>query len=126
MSLLSKIFKKKAGGTLIGNLFRSVTGGITGPAPTQYDIDLKELNDADFAKKYGTDKRGVPIDGVTPTPQQQQNLNAAGSPTPAGAKQSFWQKKWVKVTGIAIGSLLLITLIVWGVRKAKKGGKRRY
>jgi|GEM_PF-3373675 len=124
MSLLSSIFKKKAGGTLIGNLIRTVSGGITGPAPTQYDIDVKDLSDADFALKYGTDKRGVPVQGATPTAQQQQNLANAGANLNQG-KESFWQKKWVKITGIVIGSLLLIGIVAFVVKKSK-GGKRRY
>jgi hypothetical protein len=122
MSLLSKIFKKKAGGTLIGNLFRSVTGGITGPAPTQYDIDLKDLNDADFAKKYGTDKRGVPIEGVTPSAQQLDNQNKNKE---QDKKQKWWQKDAVKWAGGILAGLLVIVLAVLGFKK-RKGGKRRY
>lgn len=125
MSLLSSIFKKKAGGTLIGNLFRTVTGGITGPAPTQYDIDLKELNDADFALKYGTDKRGVPIVGTTPTTQQQQAYNAATGTDTASKAKEFFKKKWVKVTGAILGGLLLVGIAVFAWKKLK-GGKRRY
>lgn len=122
MSLLSKIFKKKAGGTLIGNLFRSVTGGITGPAPTQYDIDMKDLNDADFAKKYGTDKRGVPIEGVTPSAQQLDNQNKNKE---QDKKQKWWQKDAVKWAGGILAAGLVIVLAVLGFKK-RKGGKRRY
>ena len=66
MAFLGGLFKRKPGGTLIGNLFRKVanaaTGGILGNGAgmiTQEEADARDLNDYDFFAKYGYNKPGA-------------------------------------------------------------------
>lgn len=118
MSFISNLFKKKAGGTFFGNLIRSATGGLTGAPPTQYDIDKKELSDSDFALKYGTDKRGVPVASQT----TQQAEAAAAAQSAVGEK--WYQKKTFKTIAAIVGGLGVVALIVWAIRRRKT--KRRY
>lgn len=63
---LKDIFKRKPGGTFVGNLIRGAvqkyTGGALGNGAlkiSQDEYDLKALTDADYQSKYGKTKTGV-------------------------------------------------------------------
>lgn len=130
MAFLGGLFKKKAGGSLVGNLIRAATGGVTGAPPTQYDIDKRDLSDSDFLKKYGTDKNGVPQSvpgaGATPAP--------SSAPIPEGyfrdkdgtLKPNSEKPKWYKNPWILLGIATGVGLIVYLIMKAGKGRRRRY
>jgi hypothetical protein len=60
MGFLKGLFKRKPGGTLVGNLLRGVakgaSGGILGNGGmmiSQFDADKRDLSDDDFKKRYG-------------------------------------------------------------------------
>lgn len=64
MSFLSKIFKKKPGGSFIGNLFRKVassaTGGLIGSGQNKIQNDqnaLYTLSEDAYKKEYGMSKK---------------------------------------------------------------------
>lgn len=81
MGFLSNIFKKKPGGTVVGNLIRGVvnkaSSGVLGTGAgmiSQKDYDKRVLTDVEFYSRYGETKNGVVL------PEYQQT--AANQPTP--------------------------------------------
>ena len=138
MGLFGDIFKRKPGGTFVGNLLRGgakavanvfVPGGgaLVGNGAmmiTQEDADKRDLTDAQFIAKYGLTKAGLPpqngalketfgaaLNGAI---NGVNNLNNAGlSPTgtiTSGAVKSDLMN-WGKIIGLvllAIGGIFLI------------------
>lgn len=130
MSFISKLFKRKPGGTVIGNLIRGVantaSGGVLGNGQmmiTQQDADKRDLSDADYQAKYGQTKDGAIVPGAIPVVDQNTNTNNPGNTaTPSTSKlKAFFKKPLVRliVAITIVGGLVL--LIVKLVRKNKRG-----
>ena len=138
MSLLS-IFKRKPGGTMVGNLFRKAAGmatqGILGNGNmmiSQTDSDKRDLSDADFEQKYNAKKSDVKSDGSVMKYLQEaagaalaglQGYNAATGGKPSdgnpntGAKASVLgtlKKYWYLVL---IPGGLVIGLLIWAFKR---------
>lgn len=138
MSFISNLFKKKPGGTFIGNLFRTVTGVATGglinlppPAGVEWDTDGNGKFSAEELAFYKANKnnpaalqqRMAELAAANlPVPQLDANGNVIGTKTTAA---SFLKKyPWVKWLGIAVGLFGLVFLVIKVVKKSSK--KRRY
>lgn len=106
MSFLSDMFQRKPGGTTAGNFLRgllsTITNGNLGTGAgmiTQKQADARDLTDSEFIAKYGENKRGVPIAGVTPNPNiksAQQAYDSMGNPqasvlNPMALVMNNWQ-----------------------------------
>ncbi len=106
MGFFRKLFAPKAGGTVIGNILRSV-GLNKRPVPTQTEVDAY----------WG---RSTPSTGIV-DPNVAQSLQKAaqdaGATADADKKKTSW-KKWLTIGGIAAGGTLITVLLM-------KGGKRR-
>lgn len=72
MGFLKNLFKRKPGGTMVGNLIRGavkavpVVGSLFGNGAmmiTPVDADKRDLSDQDFEAKYGATKDNVKSDG---------------------------------------------------------------
>lgn len=68
MGWLSDIFKRKPGGTAVGNILRSLSSSLTdgklgsgANMISQQEYDYKNLSDSDFARRYGYNKAGVRV-----------------------------------------------------------------
>lgn len=73
MGFLTGLFKKKVGGTVVGNLLRGVVNtaskGLLGTGAgilTQEQSDKETMTDAAFLAKYGYNKQGVAPPSATP------------------------------------------------------------
>ncbi len=131
MSFLGNLFKRKPGGTVLGNILRKTANTVAGVIPfvggvaskivgqgammiSQEDADKRDLSDADYVAKYGVLK-----DGRAPSVLNsagQTLLATAGAGAIAGAntaiagleaqqaaeKAGAWQYlKWLPVVGLA-------------------------
>lgn len=139
MAFLKNIFKRKPGGTLIGNALRSVasklTGGIIGDdflKISQEDADKRDLTDDQFAAKYGKTKSGMVVNStLNAAVQQQIATTGTAGPSDVNAPTTFSQKAsaWLKTTTGKIvmwGSIVgIAALVIWKMTKGKGGKKRR-
>lgn len=125
MSFISNLFKKKPGGTAIGNLFRkaanTATGGILGNGAnmiTQQEYDKKNITDAEYEMKYGLTKTGQYVNNQPPNEQQKKAADATAKLSPGEWFKKYWY--------IALGGIVGFVLLVWGIIKlSKKSGRRR-
>lgn len=132
------LFKRKPGGTFLGNLVRKAasqaTGGVLGKGSlkiSQNEYDLKNLNDQDFTQKYGKNKTGSITTGSTnpdiKTIDQQiseiqdQQHNEAGKSTLMATLKMYFKKFWYVL--IVPGGIIIY--LVFGRKKSFKS-KRRY
>jgi hypothetical protein len=132
MGFLSNLFKRKPGGTVIGNLFRGVasaaSGGILGNGAmmiSQQDADKRDLTDADYEKKYSQTKAGVPVQAQTvvdPNTGQVVTTPATGV-TFASKVKDFFKQPMVRLLLALASGIGIVILIIKLVRK--KGGKRK-
>lgn len=81
MSFLSNLFKRKVGGTAVGNALRVFAGAYTGGAMgngrmmiTDLEADKRDLSEADFVTKYGMTK-ALAVPGTLPKSQYRNNNN---------------------------------------------------
>lgn len=86
MGFLGGLFKKKPGGTFVGNLFRkatnAVSGGLfgTGASKAAQDAnDLANLSEDAYKKKYGMSKQDGSIRSGIPIQAQDATLATSGS-----------------------------------------------
>lgn len=89
MGLFKNIFKRKPGGTFVGNMIRGavknvpVVGGFLGNGQmmiSEEDADKRDLSDADFEAKYGKKKDGRPISALPGFVQQVGAVLGSGLP----------------------------------------------
>ncbi|MEZ2445928.1 hypothetical protein AB6805_29640 [Chitinophaga sp. RCC_12] len=126
MSFLGNLFKRKPGGTVLGNILRKTGSTVAGIIPfvggvaskivgqgammiSQEDADKRDLSDADFMAKYGVQKDGRPIPVFNTAGQTL--LTTAGAGAVAGANAAItgleaqndvWKYlKWLPVVGLA-------------------------
>jgi hypothetical protein len=81
------LFKRKPGGTLVGNLIRGavkaipVVGGYLGNGGmmiSQQDADKRDMSDSEYRAKYGVEKDGRPVSVVPQIAQQVGAVLGAG------------------------------------------------
>lgn len=135
MSFLGNLFKRKPGGTVIGNLLRTtaktMTGGFLGNGTmmiSQEDADKRDLSDAEFQAKYGKTKNNVILPAMSKlaaTNQANAAAAAAAAPNPKWEAFKGWFKQnwWMVVIPT---SLLIAVLIAKKVMKKGKHRPRRY
>lgn len=125
------LFKRKPGGTLIGNLLRGVaknaTGGALGNGAmmiSQEDADRRDLSDNDFSAKYGKTKTGVVL-GTPANPNitspEQSLTNSTKEQIAKAEKETYWKlakKYWYYPVGMLIVGLSLG--IMAGIQYTKK------
>ncbi|MBO9731165.1 MAG: hypothetical protein J7623_21180 [Chitinophaga sp.] len=132
MSFLGNLFKRKPGGTFMGNLLRKTANTVAGAIPfvggiaskivgqgammiSQEEADKRDLSDADYMTKYGQQKDGRPIPVFNPAGQTLLATAAGGAVAGANAAVSgleaqkaaenagVWQYlKWLPVAGLAL------------------------
>lgn len=138
MSLLANVFKRKPGGTLLGNALRKVVktaaGYIPGVGPivsqfvgngtmmiSQEEYDLKNLSDADYQAKYAKSKTGVVVPNAIPQPQVMTLEQTIDQIRAQNAKPSFMDsvKKAVTLPVVAIvgGMLAVMFIIIKTIKK---------
>lgn len=140
MSFFSNLFKRKPGGTFVGNLIRGavksvpVVGGLLGNGAmmiSQVDADKRDLSDADFEAKYNATKSNVASDGSisaylretlgaaaagavngvqTYQAVQGNNLPESGTLN-SGAQKTIFGMAIPQVIGFAVGAIAVIYLL---------------
>jgi hypothetical protein len=139
MGLFKGLFKRKVGGTFLGNLVRGVTnkvsGGVLGNGGmmiTQEDADKRDLSEDAYLQKYGITKTGAtPIRPILPEIKAQigaatlgaldginnyQQSGQTGNSFASGATISKYTQIG-KTIGIAIGAILAVLMIIKLVKK---------
>ena len=119
MSFFGNIFKKKPGGTGLGNLIRGVvskaTGGALGTGKgiiSQQDYDKKILPDVEYYSRYGQTKNGVVLPEYTSTAQIQPQVNTTTADPITEIKKSVVMT-WVKSNWYFL--VLPFGLVLYGV-----------
>jgi len=136
MGFLSGLFKKKAGGTMVGNLLRGVvnkaTNGILGNGAgiiNQEQEDILYLPDTDFIAKYGYTKAVIQKQmetGVAPPPlipinPAQSNQIETTNSNPMQKVTDFFKTK----SGKIVGYILIAGIVVFLWKNYGKGSKRK-
>ncbi|PSL43412.1 hypothetical protein CLV51_108101 [Chitinophaga niastensis] len=132
MSFLGNLFKRKPGGTLLGNILRKTGSTVAGIIPfvggvaskivgqgammiSQEDADKRDMSDSDYQAKYGVQKdgRAIPVFNTA----GQTLLTTAGLGAVSGASAAvtsleaanaakdagIWTYlKWLPVVGLAL------------------------
>jgi hypothetical protein len=140
MAFLGGLFKRKPGGTMLGNLIRGAankaSGGVLGNGSmmiTQDQADLRDLTDADYVAKYGKTKTGVLMPKVVPNSNiysvEQQKDIAAANALKNGVSAGSWGKflDFLKTHAlmVVLFVIALVTLIFYFVKKGGRRGRRR-
>lgn len=127
MGFLSNVFKKKPGGTMLGNLVRGAankaTGGVLGNGAgiiSQEDFDKTTLSDVEFYNRYAKTKNGVVMQEYKNSSANQPPITEPPSPIKAskmGVVKVWLQKYWY-VPLLAVSALG--TLLYFAFKKTKK------
>ena len=132
MAFLSNVFKKKPGGTMLGNLIRTTankaTGGVLGNGASiisQEDFDKNTLTDLEFYNRYAKTKNGVVLDAYKNSAANQPQVPLPSDPlktTKMGVIKVWLQKYWY-VPILAFTALS--TLVYFAIRKPTKKTYKR-
>lgn len=132
MAFLSTVFKKKPGGTMVGNLLRTTanraSGGVLGNGASiisQEDFDKNTLTDLEFYNRYAKTKNGVVLDAYKNSSANQPKLQTSLDPikvTKLGVARVWLQTYWY-VPLLAVSAL--VTLVYFAFRKPSKKTYRR-
>lgn len=128
---LKDLFKRKPGGTFVGNLLRGAankaSGGVLGNGAmmiTQEQADIRDLSNDAYIAKYGKTKEGVIVAPQSVNNQiasVDQRFDAAGKPVLKEAAKPIWKKALsALVSGLAIAGG------VWGLLRKESRRKTRY
>jgi hypothetical protein len=135
MSFIDNIFKKKPGGTFVGNLIRTsastLTGGLIGAGLNRIEVGQTKTNATLASEAAGTAAATgqLPNEAAIRLALQRQQAGIAENVQNAGnnlikTTLSAWLKKnwWM----VALPGGLLVGLIYWAARGGKKKPTRRY
>lgn len=128
MSFISNIFKKKPGGTTVGNLIRGVaskaTSGALGNGAgiiTQEFFDKTQLTDIEFYNKYAKTKNGVALKEYKESSENQPQ-NAPDTSILTSTKKGVvmaWLTKFWYVVVLAVTALSVLLYFAFKKKKTK-------
>lgn len=126
MSFLKDLFKRKPGGTFVGNSLRTLSSAYTGGAMgsgrmmiTELDADKRDLNDTDFFTKYGRSK-ALAYPGTLPLVGYANNGSSSFS-SPATDLAFAWLKRNWYVPALVIAAPFTYLII----KMSRRNGYRR-
>lgn len=135
MGGIKELFKKKPGGTFLGNALRGVVKAAAGAIPvvggtvaqmvgngvmTQEEYDLKNLSDSDYQSKYGITKTGAKAPQVSEIQPQIQTIEQRIEELKKAAQPSFLGIIKQKYLLPAIAALVGLVALVFVINKKRK------
>lgn len=124
------IFTPKAGGTFFGNLLRDAAHKVSpllgngGAMITQQQEDHRDMSEDLYIQKYGKDKSGRVVEGVSPNPSIN-NPNREFDSLGKTKGQRFWSTVWgwLKRNWLILVLPVVVFLLYKGVKWLLNRGK---
>lgn len=124
------LFKKKEGGSFLGNVIRKVgdtfTGGMVSnlmPKPTASDVIAQEKKWASKGVKF-TPSGLVASGSAAKSVENSRSVNPDGSdtPPPPPPSDNWFMKNWKKLAA-GVGGLVALLGVIFGIRKLRNRNK---